>query len=195
MKKSYIKSLRVKKQQKKGLTIAVAGLAGSGKSSLGRVLSKKFGLQHVIPGNIFRDMAAERNMEFNAFLKTLRPEDDREMDRRLLKHAMRGNVLIDSRLAAWVAGDYADYSIFVTAPIRERARRVAGREGMDIKTALVKVRDRDEGDAARYKRAYGVDLADLSIYDLVLNNEFFDRRTTSQIVSFVLKRALSGRRE
>jgi len=196
MKKSFIRHFaKEKARRKSGLTIAISGLAGSGKTSVGRTLAKTFDLKLVTPGDLFRAMAKERGMDFNVFLKTVTPKTDREIDLKLLHHAMRGNVIIDSRLAAWVAGDFADYKIFITAPLEERARRVAGRERLSYKRALTKVADRDEGDTARYKKIYGVDLTNLSIYDLVFNNLFFDRRTTSSLIKRILKKALGGRRE
>ena len=48
-------------------------------------------------------------------------------------------------------------------------RRVAGREGVDVDAALAANRAREASEAARYRAYYGIDIADLRAYDLVLD--------------------------
>lgn len=196
MKKSFVKKFASERPiRKKGLTITVSGLAGSGKTSVAESIAKSFNLKCITGGNIFRDMAKERGMTLNDFLKIVTKKEDREADKRMLKLAMQGGVVIDSRLSGFVAGQYSDYRIFITASQKERARRISGRERISQAKSLSNLIERDKGDVTRYKKLYGVDLSDISIYDLVLNNELLNRKSTAEVVKFVLKKSLSGRRE
>ncbi len=193
---SYIDEFKDEKTiPKGGPTISISGLAGSGKTSVARAVSEKFKLRRITLGSLFREMASSRGEDLNDFLEKVTPEEDREADRKQMREAMRGKAVIDSRLSGWVAGSFADFKIFIKAPQDERARRISGRDSLSLSEAKEKVKERDSHDAARYEKLYGVDIHDLSIYDLVLNNEFFGREETSEIICSVLERILEGRRE
>ena len=187
---SFVNEFRNEQPQKKrGLTITLSGLAGSGKTSVGEAISEKFGLKHVTVGEIFRGMAKERKLSLEDFLKTVTAEEDREADKRTLQLAMKGGVVIDSRLSGWIAGGFADFRIFISPSLEERARRVSGRDNMNYEEALKKVSQRDECDIGRYKKLYNVDLRDLSVYHLVLDNTKFSKNETASIVNSILGKA------
>ena len=53
---------------------------------------------------------------------------------------------------------------------RERARRVATREGADQAASLEVNRAREASERRRYRTYYGIDLDDRSVYDLVFDS-------------------------
>lgn len=63
----------------------------------------------------------------------------------------------------------ADLKIWLDAPIMERARRVARREGISVEEAFVSIAEREKGNKKRYLNLYGIDIDDKSIYDLIIN--------------------------
>ncbi|MFB6302564.1 MAG: (d)CMP kinase [Haloferacaceae archaeon] len=154
------------------MLITVSGLAGSGKTTTAAGLADVLGYEHVSGGDIFRDLAAERGyspVEFNELAEE-DPEIDRDLDRRLYGLAReRDDLVLESRLAGWLAGDAADLRLWLTAPLAVRTRRVADREGKPLDRAREETRRREESEAARYGEYYDIDIADLSIYDVVLN--------------------------
>jgi cytidylate kinase len=159
------------------MLITVSGPAGSGKSTLAARLAERLGYDHVSGGDIFREIAAERDLTPLELNKRAEEDDgiDRALDERLRSTARdRDDLVLESRLAGWMAGDYADVRIWLTAPIEVRAARIAEREDKPAEQARSETEARSESEALRYRRYYGIDIDALGIYDLVLNTARWD---------------------
>jgi cytidylate kinase len=109
--------------------------------------------------------------EFSA-LAERDPAIDLALDERLAARAIEGGVVLESRLAGWIATDRGlpAVRVWIDCEDRERARRVAAREGTQLEQAVEANRAREDSEAARYRSYYGIDLADRSVYDLVLDS-------------------------
>jgi cytidylate kinase len=107
----FDKSIKMKKN---GITIAIAGLSGTGKTTVAEEIAKIGKFKLVNSGDIIRQIAKERKVSLEEFAKLAEPDIDYELDKRTIKLAKEGNIVIVGRLAAFAAGDYADWKIFVT---------------------------------------------------------------------------------
>jgi cytidylate kinase len=165
----YEKKLK-SKYKHLGLTITVSGLSSSGKTTGAKVIAKHFGLKYHSSGTIFREVAKKMAIPLEKFSEIRSDEIDLKIDEETLKLAIIGNVVLDGRLTGWVAGEWAEVRIFYNTPLKIRARRYAEREGIDYKTALTNVKKRDEADMKKYKKLYGINLKDLSIYNIIIDN-------------------------
>lgn len=150
------------------MIVTIGGEVASGKSTLARELASRLGFRHVSAGAIMREMAAEQGMsllEFSSYAES-HPEVDREIDDRQKKLASSGDCVVEGRLSAHFLP--ADFKVWLTAELSERARRARGRGDReeDI-TAAIKKRAKSE--RKRYIKFYNIDLNDTSIYDLVLD--------------------------
>ena len=173
------------------MLITVSGPAGSGKSTLAASLADSFAYEHVSGGDIFRDIAAERDLTPLELNRLAEEEDqiDRDLDRRLRSTARDGeNLVLESRLAGWMAAEYADLRIWLDAPLDVRATRIADREEKSVEQAREETRARAESEALRYEEYYGIDIDDLSIYDLVINTA----RWTPEGVLSLTRQAVDG---
>lgn len=154
------------------MLLTVSGPPGSGKSTTAQGLADAFGLEHVSGGDIFRELAAERDLtplEFNKLAEE-DEEIDLELDKRLREVATEDDdVVLESRLAGWLAGEHADFRIWLDAPLDVRAARIADREDKTEKQAATETRARAGSEAQRYDEYYGIDITDLTIYDLSIN--------------------------
>jgi len=56
------------------------------------------------------------------------------------------------------------------------------REGKGYNAVLKETRGRENDGRMRYKKFYGIDLDDLSIYDLIINTEKWDKRSVTEII-------------
>jgi len=154
------------------MLITVSGPAGSGKTTLAASLAEHLGYEHVSGGDIFREIAAERDLTPLELNRRAEENDqiDRDLDRRLRSIARnRDDLVLESRLAGWMAGDHADFRLWLDAPLDVRAERVADREDKPVDQARRETRQRAESEARRYREYYDVDIGDRSIYDLVVN--------------------------
>jgi cytidylate kinase len=154
------------------MLITVSGPAGSGKSTLAASLADRLGYDHVSGGDIFREIAAERDLTPLELNRRAEEDDqiDRDLDRRLRSTAReRDDLVLESRLAGWMAGEFADLKLWLDAPLDVRAARIADREEKSIETAREETVARADSEALRYEEYYGIDIADLGIYDLVVN--------------------------
>lgn len=118
-------------------------------------------------------MAAEHGMSLAAFggHAATEPAVDVELDRRLAARARDGNVVVESRLAGWIAHNEGldGLRVGLVCNERVRAQRVAGRESISVEQALTENAQREGGERRRYLALYGVDIDDLSIYNLVVD--------------------------
>jgi len=154
------------------MLLTVSGPPGSGKSTNAARLAETFGLEHVSGGDIFRSLADERGLSLAEFNDLAEDDEgiDRDLDRRLREIAVeRDDVVLESRLAGWLAADEADLRFWLDAPLAVRAERIADREDKPVAAAREETEVREESEAQRYLEYYGIDIADLSIYDVSLN--------------------------
>ncbi|MFB6359824.1 MAG: (d)CMP kinase [Halobacteriales archaeon] len=159
------------------MLLTISGPPGSGKSTVAAAVAHAFDYEHVSGGDIFRSLAEERGLslaEYNA----LAEEDDaidRDLDRRLRTTAREeDDVVLESRLSGWMAGEYADLKVWLDAPLDVRAARIADREEKAVEAARTETRDREASERSRYAEYYDIDFADRSIYDLAINTGRWD---------------------
>ena len=167
------------------MLITISGPAGSGKSTVAAGLAERLGSEHVSGGDIFRAVADERDLTPLQLNKLAEDDDsiDRDLDRRQRELAAeREDLVLESRLAGWMAGDHADFRIWLDAPLDIRAERIADREDKPVGTAREETVERADSEALRYREYYGVDIDDLGIYDLSLNTARFSPGAVLDIV-------------
>ena len=154
------------------MLITVSGPPGSGTSTVAASLADSLDYEHVSGGDIFRALAEERGHSLAAFNELAEEDDqiDRDLDRRLRTIAAeRDDLVLESRLAGWMAAEHADLKCWLDAPIDVRAARIAEREDVPVDEAKADTIERADSEALRYREYYGIDIDDLSIYDLTLN--------------------------
>jgi cytidylate kinase len=180
-------SLKIKKS---GITITVSGGSGSGKTTISESIAKLLGLKHKSVGDIFREIAKEKKINLEKFAKVRDKSIDVMADERTLELAKKGNIVLNGRLTGWVAGDNADFRIFVTCDVDLIAKRVALRDKKTFEEAKKDVLMRDKNDGEQYRKIYGVDIKDHSIYDMVIDNTKLDYEAAKRIPAMEVKEIL-----
>jgi CMP/dCMP kinase len=171
------------------MRITVSGPPGSGTTTLARYLAKTHGFQLISAGEMFRQLARERDMTLAEF-GVLAEKDvsiDAMIDARQKDVAAgKDNIIAEGRLSGWMVED-ADLKIWLHAPIACRAKRIAERDGTDEYTARDMALQREECEYTRYLHYYGIDIRDLSRYDLVLNSELWNQEALGAIVDVAIR--------
>jgi len=173
------------------MLITISGPPGSGKSTVAAAVAETFDLEHVSGGDVFRGLAEERGLSLAEFNELAETDDsiDRDLDRRLRETARdRDDVVLESRLSGWMAGEHADLRVWLDAPLEVRAARIADREGIAVAAARDETQARETSERSRYREYYGIDFADRSIYDLAVNTARWDAGAVTAIVEGAIRR-------
>lgn len=155
--------------------IAVSGRPGSGKTTLAKSLADALGLRYVSSGGIFRRMAEKLGLSL-VDMSRIAENDlslDRAIDEEARNEAMKGGVVVDGHIAAWILKDIAHIKISVIAPLEIRVNRVAKRDSLNYDEALGVIKEIEESESRRFKALYGLDLSDNTVFDLIINTHTF----------------------
>ena len=173
------------------MLITISGPPGSGKSTVAGAVAEAFELDHVSGGDVFRGLAAERGLSLAEFNELAESDEaiDRDLDRRLRETARdEDDVVVESRLSGWMAGEHADIKVWLDAPLSVRAARIADREETTVDRAREETRIREESERKRYAEYYGIDFEDRSIYDLAVNTARWDAQAVTEVVDEAIAR-------
>ena len=200
-------SATTERQIDSNLFITVSGPPGCGATTLTEGLAEALNCGYVIGGDIFRDLAEERDLSLQQLIAKAEEDDtiDRALDQRLRRIAEQWGAankafILESRLAGWLAGNRADLRIWLDAPEEIRIERLsnyevsyeierpAEREDVNLRHLddegeigpLLRVREVSE--AGRYESYYGIDVEDQSFYDLSINTARWDAETVLEMV-------------
>ncbi|WP_319461175.1 AAA family ATPase [Micromonospora sp. RTP1Z1] len=177
-------------------SIVFNGDLGSGKSTVSVEIAKRLGLRRVSVGDLYRQMAQERQM--TALQLNLHAELDHAVDGYVDQlqrdiAASGESLVMDSRLA-WHFFTDALKVHMITEPT-EAARRVLARPSgpaesyTSLEEARAKLRERSESERNRFIVRYGVDKAQLRNYDLVCDTT---RADPEQVIAHIID-AYEGR--
>ena len=171
------------------VTITISGTPGSGKSTVAILLEKKLGISYVYSGMIFRELAEEHNMTLEEFGKYCEQNSkiDKKLDERQLEIIKKGNVILEGRLAGWLAhqNGIPAFKVLLDTDLGTRVKRIIKREKGSIEQRKKEILERERSEATRYKNYYRIDLKDKSIYDLIIDS---GNKTPEDIVDIIVKK-------
>lgn len=173
------------------MIVAIGGPPGSGKTTVAERFAQAHAYALVSAGAKFRELAKARGLSLNdmGLAAEAEPEIDRTLDRSVLEEILRldaagRDVIVDGRIQAHLLAQrrVPCLKVLIDAPLAVRAKRIGGRESKDPKTAEREIVHRESSERRRYKAIYGIDLADTSVYDVVIDSS---DRAPDQIVAQV----------
>lgn len=154
-------------------TITVGGLPGTGTTTVCGILKDRLGLRHVYAGQVFRDEAKRRGLSLEEFgtLCETDPRVDTDLDRRQVEYLKEDGLILEGRLSGWLAHreHIPALKVWLTCKETVRVQRLVDRDGGSMAEQIHMTRKREQSETERYQRYYGIDLADLAPYDLVLD--------------------------
>ena len=181
------------------VTICIGGMAGSGKSTLAKKIAEKYGLKYFSGGAALMALAVEEGYrpvergwwesgEGMRFLKK-RGRDhrfDEAVDKKLLRIAQQGNVVLDSWTMPWLLKK--GFKIWLEASAEKRAERIAERDKISFKEALEAVKRKETQTKTIYKKMYGFSLGDdYAPFNFILDTDILNEEEVFQILCMVLE--------
>ena len=180
------------------MIISISGEAGSGKSTIAKILAAKLGFQRYYIGGIRRDMAKKKGMtlaEYNKLGET-DPATDKEVDKfQKQLGETEDNFIIEGR-TSWY---FIPHSLKIYLDVDEKvgAERIFNdlkknekrNEDNNLNSAedvLKSNRERKKSDNKRYRKYYGIDAYNKVNYDLAIDTtDKSPKKVVKKILNFI----------
>ena len=163
------------------MIISISGLPGSGKSTVGKMLSEKLGFERIYMVWILRKIADNKGITILELMKQADSDSsiDEEVDKMVADYGRKkDNFIMESRTAFHFIPD--SLKVFVKVNLDEGAKRIfkdldkEERSEEDKANSVGNLRkmleQRAEIDKERYQKYYGIDYTDPTNYDLVIDS-------------------------
>lgn len=172
------------------MIITISGRPGSGKSAVAKQVARELGLRHVSAGDFMREMATERGESILELSRSAEHGDsiDREIDARTARLATEeDDFVMDARLGWHFAPDSVKVFLEVRPGVAARRIYEAGRgaehENISLEQTQIAIERRTDSETKRYRDYYGLDYADHSHYDLVVDTS---EKTIGEVVQEIV---------
>ena len=155
--------------------ITITGSIGSGKTTVGKILSKTTNYELISIGSIQRKLAEGKGLNILQLNKLA--QDDKEIDKTIDKYikglSEKEQIIVDSRLAWFLIKDTLKVYLYVDT--KEAAKRIYTEqretEGKfksmeEVENSII---ERKNSETQRYTKLYGVDIHDNMNYDLIID--------------------------
>lgn len=178
------------------MIITISGTAGSGKSTVGKLLAKGLNYKHYSMGDFQRQIAEEKGLSMIELGK-LEEKDksiDQEVDQKQKDLNKEDNFVIDSRLGFHFIPN--SLKIFLDADFEVRAKRIFNDDNENRKTEKIqsledikeKMKEREASEIKRYKEYYNTNPYDKINYDLLIDStDILPDAIVKKIVEFIEK--------
>ncbi len=184
------------------MIITISGTPGSGKSTVAKILLQKLNAERIYVGGIRRDLAREKGLtlqELNEYART-HPETDVDVDQKAAAEARhlekKGKIVIvegrtqfhflPESIKVFIKVDPTVGAQRIWKDLQSKATQQERNEGNinSLEETKRSTQEREEIDAQRFLKYYGIDHRDQSQYDLVLDST---KESAEEIAGRVLK--------
>lgn len=187
------------------MIISFNGDEGSGKSTVAKLVSAKLTYPRYYMGQIFRDMAAKKNLTLVEYLQSgeTDPSVDREVDDYLIELSQKESAFVIESRTAWHFIPES-LKIYLRVDENEGAKRVFNELQKENKRneiigdfsltdILGKIQERRRTDDARYIKYYGINIRDEKNYDFILDTTNLSKEEVFEKVMGFIKLHLNDK--
>lgn len=175
------------------MIITIHGQAGSGKSSISKLLACRLGYKHYSVGDLRRQIATKHGLTLTELNRLGEKHDwtDREPDELQRELGKReDNFVIDGRTCFFFIPH--SFKVYLHADLAVRAKRVykdeRKAEGYKrLKDAEAAILLRDRSDKKRYQKYYRLDIFKMRHYDLVIDTTNLTKKQIVERIAESLK--------
>lgn len=159
------------------MIITLSGLPGSGKSTVAKMLAKRLGYRFFSMGDLRGKAALERGLTIDEFNALPENTDTIVDDYQKKLGETENNIIIDGRISWYFIP--TSFKVFLDVDPQVGAERIFSAkrgenradepEYRDVAHVRETLTSRIISDAVRYKKHYGIDFSDRSVYDVVID--------------------------
>lgn len=169
------------------MIITISGTPGSGKSTVAKILANRFNCKRIYVGGLRRELARKKGItleELNVYAQT-HPETDVDVDKEVAAQAREldqqgKDVIVEGRsqyhflpesIKIYIKVDPEEGARRIWKDLQEQETKQSRNEGNIASFEQMKksITEREEEDAKRYAKYYGIDHRKESQYDLVID--------------------------
>jgi cytidylate kinase len=177
------------------MIISISGTPGSGKSTIAKFIARKLHLKLYNVGAFAREIAKAKGISIEELsrLALKNAEIDKEIDK-MHKTIKEKSFVIDSRIAFCFFSQ--SLKVFVYCKPEIAARRIfrakRPEERMSLRKTIQEVKQRIKTEKMRYRKYYGINIHDLSNYDIIIDTSGLDKRKMNSTAWNALKKFLNS---
>ncbi len=163
------------------MIICISGLTGSGKTTIGDMLSKELNIRHV--NRSMKEFAKEGKdlIEFQRVVEG-KPKIDRDLDKEIAAEAHREDSVVSTWLSPWFIKD-STVNVWLSTSVETRVARKAKDLHCSLKEARAYLEPKDRENRRRWIKLYGIDIEkDHGVFDIEINT---DRVKKEDIVALI----------
>jgi len=179
------------------MIITITGNLGSGKSTVGKFLAKKFGYKHYSIGDFMSEIAEEKGLSLMQLSFEAEKSDwvDKHMDEKQIALGKEeDNFVIDSRLGWHFIPN--SFKIFLKTNVDVAAKRIFNdhredeKENVSLEATKTNIDRRVLSEKKRYKEYYGIEVKN-EHFDYVLDTTNISKK---EVCKTVLKKVLEHKK-
>ncbi len=140
--------------------IAIAGMPGCGSSTIGRLLAKKLNIRFLSIGDYYKSFGIGKPTQRAITVQKTDRGQSREFNWELEKmqadEAIKGDIVVDGKISIKTIW-FADYSIWLKAPLNIRAGRVAKRDKITLEEAEKILMEKESLEKRTFQKLYNID--------------------------------------
>lgn len=209
---SKVQNLHSKRPNELGNLIVVGGPGGTGLSSVAKKIAANLGYTYLYAGGVMRQIAKDNGYDDigqfvgSEVMVNSNGLFDYEVERRMILESQQNNVLIDSKVfgaLSRILGIPTSVTIWITAELDVRTHRkyeklglasddsILDKNSVDYIKTKQSLVDREEQDALRYNKLYGIEYMHQDKYnDIVFDSSKLDLEST--VTELMLKLSKMG---
>ena len=179
--------------------IIISGMPAVGKTTVARTIAERFDLRYYSGGDVLKEMARESGYAISGddwwdtedgmkFISQRKDDEsfDKMVDERLLNLLEKGGIVVTSYPLPWLVKDAL--KIWLKASEITRAKRLSGRDTLEIKDSSKIIEKRDMENRGIYSQIYGIRFGDdLSVFDFVIATDDLSSQQVSEITISIVK--------
>ena len=182
------------------VVIVISGQPGCGSTTTGKLLSEKLGTNFFSVGHYFKSL--DKGKETEKAVKVWKSDAGKRLqfkkkgdlnyiEELQIALAKSGSIVIESKLGIKFLKDYADLKVWLKAPIKVRAQRVAKRDRIPLEEAVKILKEKEAIERRNFKKIYGFDFFQLEKEaDIVIDTSSkTPRKIVAEIMACMRKNA------